>query len=91
MPVSGVIVRCEAEAVGDVRRRIEAHPAAEAREVRGRDLIVVTDTRTLDEDAGTVEWLGTIPGVVSTHITFVNVEDVAGAEAAGTIHCGERK
>ncbi len=83
MPVSGVIVVCEAGAAGSVRSRIETHPSAEVREVSGHSLIVVTDTATLEEDTRTVEWLGTVPGVLSTHVTFVNIEDVARADQSG--------
>ena len=83
MPVSGVIVMCEAGAAGTVRRRIEARPNAEVREISGDSLIVVTDTATLDEDTRTVEWLGKVPGVLSTHVTFVNIEDVAGDDQSG--------
>jgi len=83
MPVSGVIVMCEAGAADSVRNRIETHPSAEVREVSGHGLIVVTDTATLEEDTRTVEWLSKVPGVLSIHIAFVNVEDVAGADQSG--------
>ncbi len=79
MPVSGLVVMCEEAAVDEVRHRVAARPGLEVRDCRGSSLIVVTDTATLEEDRACVDWLNSLPGVLSTWVTFCNIEDVAGA------------
>jgi nitrate reductase NapAB chaperone NapD len=77
MPVSGVIVVCEQGSLKPVQDEIDAHPRLEVREVAESNLIVVTDTATVDEDRQAVKWIGTIDGVLSTYVAFTNVEDIA--------------
>ena len=77
MPVSGVLLTCGENAVAAVRQAVFARPRLEVRDGAGPMLVVVTDTATLDDDRAEVNWLATLPGVLSTFVAFSNVEDLA--------------
>lgn len=77
MPVSGVLLTCREDAVEAVRQAVFARPLLEVRDGAGPMLVVVTDTKSLDDDRAEVDWLATLPGVLSTFVTFSNVEDLA--------------
>jgi nitrate reductase NapAB chaperone NapD len=77
MPISGVIVVCEEGAMETVQNEIDSHPRLEVREAAESNLIVVTDTKSVDEDRKAVRWIGQIDGVISAYVAFTNVEDIA--------------
>lgn len=77
MPVSGVWINCEPGEAERIRALINARTELEVRQAAGGDLVVVTDTRTLEEDRAQVRWLETIEGVRSVLVAFSNVEDLA--------------
>ena len=84
MPVSGVLLTCRENAVEAVRKAVFARPRLEVRDGAGPMLVVVTDTVSMDDDRAEVDWLATLPGVLSTFVAFSNVEDLAEtATAAG--------
>ena len=84
MPVTGVIVTCAEEDALEVGRRIGRHPRLEVREHTGGGLIVVTDTVSIEQDRADVEWIVGLDGVLATHVTFTNIEDVNEAAAVGS-------
>jgi len=83
MPISGVLLTCEEEALGTVRDSISARPKVEVQEGSGPMLVVVTDTETLEVDRELVSWLAALPGVLSAFVAFSNIEDLAENPAAG--------
>jgi len=76
VPISSVILSCRPEAVDAVRTMVDARERSEVREQRNNDLVVVTDTVTLEGDRAEMEAISVLPGVVSYCIVFSNVEDV---------------
>jgi nitrate reductase NapAB chaperone NapD len=76
MPISGVIVVCEEASREAVRHQVDAHPRLDVSESTGPALIAITDTESVEQDRADVEWLGTLEGVLSTHVAFTNIEDV---------------
>lgn len=76
MPISSVILSCRPDAVDAVRALVDARERSEVREQRKNDLVVVTDTVTLEGDRAEMEAISSLPGVVSYCIVFSNVEDV---------------
>lgn len=76
MPISSVILSCRPDAVDAVHALVDARERSEVREQRKNDLVVVTDTVTLEGDRAEMEAISSLPGVVSYCIVFSNVEDV---------------
>ena len=83
MPVSGVWLNCEPRDAERIRALIDARSELEVRQADGGDLVVVTDTRTLDDDRAQVRWLETIDGVRSVFVAFSDVEDLAESACTG--------
>ena len=84
MPVSGVLLTRRENAVEAVRQAVVARPRHEVRDGAGPMLVIITDTESLDDDRAEVDWLATLPGVLSTFVAFSNVEDLTEtANAAG--------
>ncbi len=79
MPISGVLLTCEAGRADEVRRLVDERSRSEVRSIDDAALVVVTDTTTLDEDRAEVEALGRLDGVAATNVVFSNIEDIAEA------------
>lgn len=77
MPVSGVLVTCRENEAAKVRSAIQARSGSEVRGGSGNMLVVVTDTATLAEDRKEIDWLASLPGVVSAMVTYTNLEDLS--------------
>jgi len=82
VPISGVLLTCRPELLAGVSKSVHARPWSEVREARGNTLIVVTDTKSLQDDRREVEALEAMEGVVAAHVVFSNVEDLAEAQGS---------
>lgn len=86
MPITGVLITCrEGEAV-NTRSAIQSRSHSEVMDGKGNMLVVVTDTASLEEDRKEIDWLSSLPGVVSALVAYTNIEDLTGDFSAA----GER-
>lgn len=76
MPISGVLLQCDPERLEAVGASVGSRAASEVRDRRNNALVVVTDTRTLDEDRAEVAALTALDGVLAAHVVFSNIEDL---------------
>ena len=75
MPITSLIVTCATDSVPAVAEEIAQMPNVEVTDVRDDTLVIITDTKTGDEDQTTWDALVAIPGVISTDIIYHNFED----------------
>lgn len=76
MPITGVLVTCRDGATANVRSAIQARPHSEVQYEMESELVVVTDTATLEEDRKELDWLASLTGVASTFVTYTSLEDL---------------
>ena len=78
MPISGILLACEPGRIEELHQQVDDREQSEVRQELSEALVVVTDTRSTAIDRQEVEQLRTLPGVLSAHVVFSNVEDSGG-------------
>lgn len=76
MPISSLIVRSTPEHVTDVADQIRAVSGASVTDIKGENVIVITDTASQDEDKQIWNQIEQLNGVCKVDLIYHNFEDV---------------
>lgn len=78
MPISSLIIRTDQDKTKEVAQRLEAMKEATVSEVHGQNIVLVTETKTQDQDEALWEEIKQVPGVLQCDLIFHNFEDQEG-------------
>ena len=81
MPISSLIVRTRLADAAPIGRVLEAMEAVVSWEARGPDLVVLTETRSPQDDATLWETIERVDGVAAVELVYHNFEDWKGESA----------
>lgn len=76
MPVSSLLVRTDPERAAKVAEDLGQVPGTEVTDIKGDQIVVVTDTRSAQEDRDLHEKLEDVPGVLAVTLVYHNYEDL---------------
>ena len=76
MPISSLIVRTRPDSVRPVMDALSVIEEATIHETWGQSIVVVTQTKTKDEDKQIWDRIEHVEGVVQTDLIYHNFEDV---------------
>ena len=76
MPVSALLVEYNRAKSDSLIEGINTLPGAEVHQVQDSHMVVVTDTNDVDEDRELGERLRSLPGILTAHVVYSNMEDV---------------
>lgn len=81
MPISGVVIKCQMERLGDLERELHRPGSVEiSNPQEGGTLIAVIESATLDEEISLVQNIMALPGVLDVRVAYHNFEDQVFAE-----------
>ena len=78
MPISSLLLDVASGEESAVVELLQALESLEVHQVRQGQIIVVTDTRSLEEDRALTAQVDALPGVVTASVVFSNMEDCVG-------------
>jgi len=76
MPISSLVIECAVGRAQEVASYLETLPGAEVHDAHDNCLVVVTDTKTKQEDRDLVDEMGSVSGVITATPVFTNCEDL---------------
>ena len=76
MPISSLIVRTTEPDANGVARALETHPAVTTCEVRGADILIVTETGATSDDEALFKQFEQVEGVRAVELIYHNFEDL---------------
>ncbi len=81
MPISGIVIRIDAEQRDQVTAQIEAIPELELSETPpGEFLVAVMDTATLADEEDLFKQVADLPGVNNVTMSYHNFEDIVNVD-----------
>ncbi len=81
MPISGIVIRIDADKRVDVTAQIEAIPELELAETPpGELLVAVMETATLADEEALFKQVADLPGVSNVTMSYHNFEDIVSVD-----------
>ena len=81
MPISGIVIRIDAEKRVEISEKIEAIPGLELSETPpGSFIVAVLDTETMAEEESLFKQVSDLPGVNNVTMSYHNFEDTVNIE-----------